>query len=177
MPKKPDPAALLLRTTRSLPIGPVVVTVPYRPAAGWLPALLRDLQYLPTDLAGDVSELLPALLSGEVTAKDVESAVHSLVEEVTGMRWWEAQKLASTSVGTDVLGELTLSGVDPERVTIGQWVSAVYRACTRHADKKEKSKFDFSLSIPPEGYEDAWDDDSDAYYEAMMADAQKMTQA
>lgn len=115
-----------------------------------------------------------ALALGELSPDTARDAAHELLEAETGQRWWVALKLAYSSATPTVLGELTLSGVDPTRVSFGMWCAAVYRILTRNCDAKEKSKIEFELELPPDGYEEAWDDGND--YEALVEKARRYEQ-
>lgn len=125
-------------------------------------------------LAENADALVLGLALGDVPLRAVSEASHELLEQETGYRWWMALKLAVSSSGGDVLGELTLSGVDPTRVSLSQWCTATYRVLTRNADQKAKLKIDFELELPPSGYEESWDDGND--YEAMVALARRYEQ-
>ena len=96
------------------------------------------------------------LLDGEVHDDNVVRAVHGVLEIVTGRRWWEGRRLLGWSVQPDVLGQLTLAGVDPWQRSAYEWCAATYALYTRNADETERMRFDFQLSLPPKGYEDDW---------------------
>lgn len=115
-------------------------------------------------------ELALGVASGAVSGEELAGWSHALVEEVTGWRWWEASTLLVTSGGRSVLGRLTLAGVDPDRTPLGPWCAAVWAVLTEHADAKQIQRLETELSLPPEGYEDAWDDD-EQYAAAMLAQA------
>lgn len=92
---------------------------------------------------------------------EMQAESRRILAEQTGRKWWEAGRLLATSEAPEVLGRMTLSGIDPWTVSVGQWCAAVYALCTQHQDQQGRLKFDFSLSIPPRGFEDEWDDGSD----------------
>lgn len=149
-----------------------VLVVPYAPARAWLRALDRHPASAVLDLSEGSRSVVVGLATGAVTAKAVQDATNTAVATLTGQKWWIALRLVYTSSSPDFLGELTLAGVDPDRVSLGQWTAAVYRILTRNADAKERVRIDFELDIPPSGYEDSWDDDAD-YYARMVAEARK----
>lgn len=115
-------------------------------------------------------EMLRDVASGRMPGETLAGWSHSLVEAATGWRWWEASTLLVSSGQRSILGRLTLAGVDPSVVTLGQWCAATWAVLTEHADAKQVQKLETELSLPPEGYEDAWDDD-ESYYAAMLAQA------
>lgn len=136
--------------------------LPWQPAAVWA-QLLDQTSVLAVRLADeeDRDRMAEAVLEtpGGIDALHSESL--RLLMEQTGRRWWEGARLLATSVAPDILGRLTLAGVDPWTVSVGQWCAATYALCTKDADEKGRLRFDFSLSIPPEGFEDEWDDGAD----------------
>lgn len=161
MAKGTDPLRVLSRRSSPVTVAGHELTVPWHPAIDWLEAIRHDFRGLVLALAEDNSAVVLGLADLSVPLSAVETASHELLEAQAGRRWWITLKLAYSSVGDSVLGELTLSGVDPELVSIGQWCSAVYRILTRNCDDKEKLKVDFELELPPPGYEEAWDDGTD----------------
>lgn len=120
----------------------------------------------------DRRDMVRAVASGRMSGEELAGWSHKLVETLTGWKWWEASTLLVTSGSRGVLGRLTLAGVDPDRVTIGPWCAAVWAVLTEHLDAKGVQRLETELSLPPEGYEDAWDDDEE-YYRAMLAQARQ----
>lgn len=163
----PDPLRSLSREPVTLDVDGLELTVPWRPALDWIQVLSRSHIHVAPALAEDAGEVARGLAEGTVSLPSVEAASHQLMEDETGYRWWTALKLVYSSASGGVLGELTLSGVDPSRVSLGQWCAAVYRILTRNADEKERMQLEFELELPPPGYEDAWDDGND--FNALVA--------
>lgn len=148
--------------------------VPYASAAEWLGVLGHNPRLLVVQLApGAADAAAERVLDGSLTEKDLENASFALLSEHTGLDWWVALKLVYISLHVSTLGELTLRGVDPHRVSIGQWCAAVRSLMFRNLDQKERLKLEFDLSLPPPGYEDAWDHE-DAGFAAMAALERKM---
>jgi hypothetical protein len=145
------------------------LTIVWHPALDWLEAIRHDHRGLVLRLAEDTEDLVLGMADLSVPLSGVEKASMEFLEEETGRRWWIALKLAYSSAGESVLGELTLCGVDPGRVSFGQWCAAVYRILTRNCDDKERMKLDFELELPPPGYEESWDDGNDwSEFNALM---------
>lgn len=136
-------------------IGGQAFELAWRPAAEWttVRADMDVIKFLPEE---DRSTIGRMLIDGTVTSDNVVRAVHEVLETVTGRRWWEGQQLLLMSTQPECLGHLTLAGVDPWQRSAYEWCAATYALCTRHADEQERMRFDFQLSIPPPGYEDAW---------------------
>lgn len=148
--------------------------VPYAPAAQWLEVLGRNPRLLVVQLAaGAAQATAERVFAGELTEKELEAASFALLEQHTGMDWWVALKIAYGSLSVGMLGELTLRGLNPYRVSIGQWCAAAHRLLFRNLDQKERLKMEFDLGLPPPGYEDAWDD-GDEGFAAMAALERKM---
>lgn len=148
---------------------PVTVTVagrhfhlPYRPAAVWLDAAGR-LPVLVSRLAepDDREALVDLVMDHPNGAEDVRLESRRVLALVSGWKWWEAAKLINTSLGSEVLGRLVLAGVDPWQRTLGEWCAATYALCAKGTDAQSRLKLDFSLSVPPPGAEDGWDDGGD----------------
>ena len=156
-----DPLRSLSREPVRLTVAGLDVTVPWHPAIDWIEILRYDPGRVVPCLAEDPSDLAVGLAEGTISLTSVETASHDLLEEVTGHRWWTVLKLVYSSASGEILGEMTLSGVDPSQVSIGQWCAAVYRILTRNADEKERLRLEFEMELPPPGYEDAWDDGND----------------
>lgn len=154
-------------------IGGRELTIPWAPASAWIDVIDKDHRTAAVALAQEGREdVAIGMALGEITLAQVERATHEAIEEVTGLRWWIALRLLYASGSTEILGALTLGGVDPDRVGLGQWCAAVYRTLTKGADKKQRMKIEFELEMPPAGYEEAWDDGND--YAAMVELARKV---
>lgn len=136
-------------------IGGRTLMLAWRPAAEWT-TVQTEMDVLRFLTDEDRSVVGRMILDGIVRSDNVVSCVHQVLEAVTGRRWWEGHRLLTMSVQPDALGHLTLAGVDPWQRSAYEWCAATYALYTRHADEKERLRFDFQLSIPPRGYEDDW---------------------
>ena len=170
-----DPLRALSREPLSLTVAGYPLVFPWHPALDWIEVIRHDPGRLAAELAEDSGDLVIAMALGDVAWRTVEAASHELLSAETGDKWWTVLKLVYSSAQGGVLGELTLSGVDPARVSLGQWCAAVYRVLTRNAEDKDRLRIDFELELPPPGYEDAWDDGND--YDSMVALAREYGQS
>lgn len=131
------------------------VTVPAAPAAEWLLALASDgpvYAVIPGMLADDdQAAVTMALLTGQIDGDGLEAAFCTVVADVAGRPWWEAMRLVGHAGGDEVYGHLLLHGVDPARVTLAGFCSAVYALITQHMEEKSRNQFDFDLKLPPSG--------------------------
>lgn len=156
----PSEFAPLSRDPLTITVAGTRIDLPYRPAAVWAAGLER-LGQLVAALADDEGrELLVDLVIGNPgSVQELRSESLRVLEEASGRRWWVAGRLISTSVSPEVLGRLVLAGVDPWNRSVGEWCAATYALCVKGHDEKGRLRFDFSLEVPPPGYEDAWDDE------------------
>jgi hypothetical protein len=150
------------RKPLTVTVAGVRAEIPYRPAAVWVEELGR-LSVLAAVLAEDSAReaLADALLAHPGASARLHEESLRILAEATGMKWWEAGRLMATSAGGEVLGRLVLAGVDPWNRSVGEWCAAVYALCVKGQDEKGRLRFEFSLSLPPPGYEDEWDDGQD----------------
>lgn len=170
----PSEFQALSRSPLTVTVAGVRVRLPYRPAAVWAVGIER-LNVLVSVLADEAGreQLIDLVIDDPGAADDVRRESLRILAESTGRKWWEAGRLLATSVQPEVLGRLVLAGVDAHARSVGEWVAAVYALCVKGQDEKGRLKFDFSLSIPPPGYEDEWDDEGDDP-EAIEASIQKL---
>lgn len=106
---------------------------------------------------------------------DVRAESLRILGDATGRKWFEAGRLIKTSLGSEALGRLTLAGADPWSLSIGQWCAATYALCVKGLDEKARLRLDFSLAVPPVGFEDEWDDGGGDDPAAVMAAIQGIT--
>lgn len=158
----PSEYSVLSRRPLTVTVADVRAEIPYRPAAVWVENLDR-LNVLAAVLATPEHRevLADAVLAYPGAAARLREESLRILAEATGMKWWEAGRLISTSVGAEVLGRLVLAGADPWNRSIGEWTAAVFALCVKGQDEKGRMRFEFSLSLPPPGYEDEWDDGED----------------
>lgn len=171
----PSDFAPLLRDPLIITVAGTKVLIPYRPAAVWAKGLERLGQLAAVLADDDGRELLVDLIIANPSAtRELTDESLRILGEASGRKWWEAGRLMSTSVSIEVLGRMVLSGVDPWNRSVGEWCAAVYALCVKGQDEKGRLRFDFSLSLPPPGYEDEWDDGIDDP-EAVAQSLAKMT--
>lgn len=129
--------------------------IPAAPASRWLRALTSphmEAAVLPGMLDERSTRVLLDLLEYErTTLVQLNNAAYRAVSEAAGRDWWVALRLAGSADQEDgnVLGELTLAGIDPERIPFARWCAAVYALLVRNLDDKELMKFQAKLFIVP----------------------------
>lgn len=148
-----DPLTITVAGTR--------IEIPYRPAAVWARAT-RESNRLPVAaaLADDAGrETLSDLLveDGRAVA-DLRAESYRILGEAGGRKWWEVSALLNTSTDGELFGRMLLAGLDPWQRSLGEWCAAAYALCLKGQDEKGRIRFQFSLSVPPPGFEDEWDD-------------------
>lgn len=158
----PSDYSVLSRGPLTVTVAGAQISLPYRPAAAWV-AGMEQINALVGELAdaGGREALADLLVEYPQAVDDLLQESLRILAEATGRKWWEAGRLLSTSVSPEALGRLVLAGVDAHQRSVGEWCAAVYALCVKGQDEKGRLKFDFSLSIPPPGYEDEWDDGYD----------------
>lgn len=157
----------------------VVFRIEPLPAADWIDATLDmgHLSYLPGLLPPDEREvLLQALEDGAVTADELVEENRAALASVSGWEWWSASKLIGTMAKSwETTGALlTLSGVDPGRVSLGAFLSAFYALIWKDASKEDRLKLAAEVAaMPPELVSEGgvWDEDAatDAVWAVMRA--------
>lgn len=150
-----------------LHIGPVRAVMRPHGADAWLVALSGEdpvRAVVPGLLEPDAMVAVAvAMASGTARYQDVEAAAFEAIATAAGRPWWEALRLVlwAAQPGSDLYGHLLLAGIDPARVTLAGWCSALYALLTRNADEKARNQLDFDLKAPPAGVEtdevDGWD--------------------
>jgi hypothetical protein len=145
-------------------------TIPARPAADWMAAVLTGWLDVVPGLTADAYPLDDLLDDGTVGYDDCVSAARDALEAAAGCRWWTAQRLIHAACDwATVGGELLLSGVNPGSAPLGAVLAAAYRAATRHADTTQRARLDLELDKPPAGVPVAdWFDEAEAA-DAFMA--------
>lgn len=152
----------LSRRPLTVTVADVRAEIPYRPAAVWV-GELAQLHVLAAVLADAPAReaLADAILAYPGAVARLREESLRILAEASGWKWWEAARLLATSADGEVLGRLVLAGADPWSRSVGEWCAATYALCVKGQDEKGRLRFDFSLSIPPAGYEDEWDDEED----------------
>lgn len=170
----PSDYAAILRDPLTIRISGTTFTLPYRPAAVWAKGL-ETITFLAATLAGEEvrEQLVDMAVDNPGILGELRDESLRILKEQSGRTWWEAGRLVSTSVAPEILGRMVLAGVDPWQRSIGEWCAATYALCLKGADEKARLRFDFSLSLPPPGFDDEWDDGVDP--EQVAADLAKMT--
>lgn len=136
-------------------VGAATLTLPAASAADWAAAIIDDdaaagLLGMAEPEAADAVE--DALFDGAVTWFEMEHAFHDAVAALSGVRWWEAQRLLSAAFDWEgVGGELLLRGVRLDEVTVAQACALVWRMLIRGIDDKDKAKLTAEIEKPPPG--------------------------
>ena len=134
----------------------MTVVVPAAPASRWLYAMTArnlELEILPGMLDERDARLVVDLLAAErITMLQLSHAAYRALGEAAGMDWWVALRLAGAANHTDgnVLGELTLRGVDPCAMPLARWCAAVYALVVRNLDDTELMKTKARLFLVPD---------------------------
>lgn len=142
-----------------------------RPALAdeWLAILLEspiDASLIIPGMAEDADEeaLEDALLAGEVTAGDIEETCREVITMAAGRDWWWATNLVMSVAGAWMIiyGSLLAKGLDPQRLSLGAMLDAMYAECASRMDKQHLQDFDRQLNMPPAGVTPTIDEDREA---------------
>lgn len=152
----------LSRSPISVTLGGQSFHIPWKSAAEWAVSFDRY-KLLSVVLAEpkDRDRVALSLLDDPSLSEEIERESYRLLTEQAGRPWWEVVRLVANSNAPEALGHLTLAGVDPWRVSLGQWCAATYALYTKDQNQEGRFKFDFLLAVPPEGFEEQWDDGAD----------------
>jgi hypothetical protein len=167
-----------LASITSVPITIIVkdneYTVPVMWASDWLEVLMRDrvsvLDLVPGLLCEeDQDEIGQNLTLGVIIVSDVQEAANALL---SGRDWWVAAKLVGVCKASwDVVGgEMAKLSLQPDRMTFGAWLDAVYSIIRYHVvnggDPKSAqsrlTKFVNDIELSPNGKDDELDEEAEA---------------
>lgn len=167
-----------MTTSVDIPIGRHVFEVVHRQADEWLAILLEENIHWDFILPGmlndyDQQVLEDDLRFGDVSTKELETALFDLLTVVSGRKWYTTVMLCTfLRANWDRLGgELALRGLtNPSRFTFAAWLDAAYATCLKNVDPKQAGTFVSELTSVPPGYEDEidWEDESRAFLAAMQ---------
>lgn len=150
------------RAPLSVAVDGIRVTVAYRSAAEWADAAAEGrLTVLALDWADDNTRLTTALARGTLSLDAVQEASRALLREAVPREdngWWVTARLLTLATRPDIVGLLTLEGVNPDVLTPAQLCGAVHALFTRGRDAKDTFKFEAPLLTPPPGVvvDDGW---------------------
>ena len=168
-----DPEASLAPASLEIELLGQVWTVPPLPAAEWLTLLWADAfdpDAIFPGLAGAEEAVFDAMLDGLVTPNEVFEVAMEVLELAAGYRWWFTIKLAmqAKAAWSRVGGLMLLKGVDPNKVSLGAWCSALLALCLNNMEQQKAADFILELNTPPVQYAHlAEEEDGKAFLAAM----------
>ena len=134
-------------------VGSRIHDIPPRPAADWMAAMCGQEAFPLIGMmsARAQSEVMVDLLAGRVTIDQLTDIARRALAAVSGMLWWEADRLIRGAVAQwrTIGGELTRLGVDPAVRPLGAVLNAIYVIAVRSMTREERATFDSELSVPP----------------------------
>lgn len=145
-----------------------VLTFPSMPASTWIAALAEEdliFSVVPCLLnESGYDFIMDRLFEEKIGPKDLRRPAFDAISAASGFRWWEALSLVGLCESDPfVIGELTLRGVDPDRMPFGRWCTAVYALAIRGLGEKERMKWLAKFNAPPpiaEAMDESLDGDS-----------------
>lgn len=105
----------------------------------------------------DQIRVIDAMMNGDLDPEALDDAAYAAIKDASGRAWWEAVRLVGAASGESglLVGQLTLHGVDPERIPFARWCAAAYALLIENRDEKSRLKLDANLSVPPPGFEES----------------------
>lgn len=146
--------------------------IPPLPAADWIEAILTG-SVVPDLFADETAALAGQLLTAErITSEELRDRSREAMADAAGRPWWEVVRLVGllSQEPDGVGGELIRRGFDFQTRSIGAYCSVVYATAVGGMEKKERTKFDYQLSLPPV---DVVADDDEAMSAAFMVAMQQ----
>lgn len=123
-----------------------------RPAVDWLLKVADEdwLAIVPGMVDGD--EIDSLIDEGKIDGRSLVSAGRNAAGVAAGMPWWSACRLVKAALGdVELAGALVIARVDPQLVSFGAYVAAVYRLMVFEQDKKRRASLDADLARVPKG--------------------------
>lgn len=166
-----DPLASLRAWELEVELADRTFVVPSAMSNVWLPILMAE----PLDLAevipgmlsdADQETLEEALMDGLVSARDVSDLALEVITEAAGRPWWWTLRLLHAASGAwlHVWGSLVAAGVNPQVMSLGAMLDAIYATMLPRGQVREevRRQFDRELAAPPPGVKQEIDEDREA---------------
>jgi hypothetical protein len=156
--KNADGRAALRCCPVEVVLGGQTFRITARPTYRWILKIIDEdwLAIVPGMVGGE--EIVDLIRVGNVGSPQLVESARDAVSVVCGMPWWAACRLAKAAASNiEIVGAMTLAGVDPEQVSIGAYLAAVYRLLVEQRDDKQRSAFDRELMAVPQGVQTAVD--------------------
>lgn len=160
-----DQAAELQCWRVDVSVGPYTLTVPALPARPWMVALLTGgwPGVIPGLVPDAPDEVDAAIVAGTIRPGECTRAGRAAYAAAAGCRWWIAQRLTHSCVGTPLGAELALRAADPDRMPLAAYLHAGYQLAVRDLKDSRRSQIDAELMAPPVGVDPVeWFDQREA---------------
>lgn len=153
-----DPIQSLRPLSVIVTVGGKEFEIPPMSAADWLTLLMTP------DM--DLSDVFPGLLpedqmehmlfDSDLSLEDISELATGIIATVSARSWWVALRLIDVARNSwDVIGaEMTLKGVDAERLSLSSWLDVLLLVLLRNMDAKDVPMFTMRLEAPPLHLED-----------------------
>lgn len=138
--QKNDPLTSLRLWRVDILVGGRVITIPKRPAADWLEAILGD--NLARLLEGESRDLLEDLV---LEGADINDAFREAIAEVGGRPWYVVTRLCALWREDQVRAEV-MRVVDVSMAPLGAVLDATYSTLVRNMDDKKRAEFERNLA-------------------------------
>lgn len=131
--------------------------IPYLTAARWIESAITS-GGMPVGTVMSTVAVPGPMVSkigrGEISDQALSHACESVIESVSGRRWWVTMNIISTTVASwdTVGGELVLRGVDANRLSLANWIDAAWmmlRKMSRNSGESEYSSLLLNIGRRP----------------------------
>lgn len=151
-----EAAASLRLWAITVDLGGQEYTIPAKPAADWVVAVLNaedEIFPVLSLLEPDDYEAAKdrVLIDMAVSFEEVAEVSKQALSAVSGWKWWSAEVLIHSAAAEWRLisGEMTKRGLDPNRLPLGAWLNGLYAMATEKLTASERMAFDMRLDRPP----------------------------
>lgn len=167
MPVHADPIASLTTWPVELVIAGHQYTLPAKPAADWLIALIDDFgsfaQLIDMLTVEEKAAIEQALIDGQIEEGELEQAFRDAVEAVAGRPWWVVLNYLNLLLGAwpRFHGRILSAGLDPCQVSLGAYLDVAHFSFIDGREESAVQKITNFLETPPSGFSIELDEESE----------------
>jgi hypothetical protein len=131
-------------------IGTRELEIPAMTAADWL-AVLMDDEFEIYDILDLLPDAEEALLESDMELQEIQDVLLDVISTASARKWWIALRLIWVArTHWDVLGGYMIGrGIDPERLSLSAWLTALTFNVVRNMTADNASMFTARLEMPP----------------------------
>lgn len=139
-------------------LGERIYHIPAHTADVWLEILLPEQVSLHAIIPGLLQpdahdHLTDLVIDGRISRQEWENLVWEVVGIAAGRDWWTALYLLGNAKHPQhidaVRAQLAFHHIDATRISLAQWLDAIYGIFTQNMEPEGRRKFDMQLAKPP----------------------------